>query len=73
MKINLVNNLLKFLLILVLFSMPIIGFAQSDPDPGCDPLDPACPIDGGLSALLVLGAGYGIKKVRDARKTSNNA
>ncbi|MEO6681603.1 MAG: hypothetical protein ABIN48_02155 [Ginsengibacter sp.] len=41
-------------------------------DPGCDPLDPKCPIDGGLSALLVLGAGYGIRKVRKARKAAEN-
>lgn len=37
-------------------------------DPSCDPMDPACPIDGGLSALLAIGVGYGIKKVTDARK-----
>ena len=40
-------------------------------DGGCDPVDPGCPIDGGLSALLVVGAGYGIRKVRQARKTVN--
>lgn len=43
--------------------------AQFGIDPGCDTLDPGCPIDGGLSALLVLGAGYGIRRVRKARKT----
>ena len=41
-------------------------------DGGCDSLDPGCPIDGGLSALLVLGAGYGIRKVRRSRKTADN-
>jgi len=39
------------------------------PDPCTDPLD-YCPIDSGLSALLVIGVGYGIKKVIDSRKMS---
>ncbi|HVX48512.1 MAG TPA: hypothetical protein VHB48_00085 [Chitinophagaceae bacterium] len=30
--------------------------------------DPGAPIDGGISLLIAAGAGYGIKKVRDARK-----
>ena len=52
--------------------MPMFVMAGEGPgDGGCDPLDPKCPIDGGLSALLVLGAGYGIKKVREARKANN--
>ena len=48
-------------------------------DPGCDPqcncrADMSiCPIDGGLSFLLALGVGYGIKKVRDARKKDTSA
>ena len=50
--------------------MPMFVIAQGDPS--CDPLDPACPIDGGLSALLAVGVGYGIRKVRQARKTVNN-
>ncbi len=29
---------------------------------------PATPIDGGLGILLVAGAAYGIKKIRDKRK-----
>ena len=51
--------------------LPVATFAQGDP--GCDPLDPACPIDGGLALLLAAGAGYGIKKVRDARKQEREA
>lgn len=52
-----------------LLSLPLIGlmvlasspiFAQS--------CNPNVPIDGGLSALLVAGAGYGIKKINDKRK-----
>ncbi|HZW69622.1 MAG TPA: hypothetical protein VFF57_02055 [Hanamia sp.] len=29
-------------------------------DPGCDPDDPYCPIDGGLTVLIIFGAGYGV-------------
>ncbi len=47
--------------------VPSLLYAQADG--GCDPLDPACPIDGGVIALLVTGAGYGIKKVIDTKKT----
>lgn len=41
--------------------MAVPGFAQG-PDPGCDPLDPSCPIDGGLSILLAVGVGLGAKR-----------
>ena len=37
-------------------------------DPGCDPLDPACPIDGGLSLLIAAGIGLGAKKAYDQKK-----
>lgn len=61
--------LLMFSFILIIFiCFPGIVHAQDGTDPGCDVLDPKCPIDGGLSALLVIGVGYGIKKVRDARQ-----
>lgn len=30
--------------------------------------NPNIPIDGGISALLAAGAGYGIKKIYDSRK-----
>ena len=74
------NSILLFLLIMVfLVFLPTLIHAQpydacaGMPDPGCDPADtsPACicPIDGGLSALIALGLGYGIKKVKDGRKS----
>lgn len=31
-------------------------------DPGCDPDDPYCPIDSGLTVLLIFGAGYGVAR-----------
>jgi hypothetical protein len=41
-----------------------------DPGNPCtDPLD-YCPIDSGLSALLIIGVGYGLKKVMDSRRMS---
>ncbi len=60
-------------LIVVFICLPSIVLAQVG-DPGCDPQcncradGSICPIDGGLTALLAVGIGYGIKKVRDARK-----
>jgi hypothetical protein len=47
---------------LLCFIIPLVGWAQG-PD---DPED--TPIDGGLGLLLAAGAGYGIKKYRDAKK-----
>ena len=41
---------------------------SAQPDPGCDPLDPACPIDGGLSLLIAAGIGIGAKKAYDSKK-----
>ncbi len=61
------TSIFNFIFLMILFvGLPQLLHAQ--PGGGCDPLDPKCPIDGGLTALLILGAGYGIKKVRDARK-----
>ena len=63
------------ILIVTTVCSPTYIYAQGGPgDPQCDPIDNTypdgtpCPIDGGLSALLAIGVGYGIKKARDARK-----
>ena len=51
-------------LVMIVFTcLPICANAQII-DPNCDPLDPKCPIDGGLGVLLATGIAYGIKKVR---------
>ena len=41
---------------------------QGPGDPSCDPLDPDCPIDGGLSLLIAAGIGLGAKKAYQERK-----
>ena len=54
------NTIFKSLPLLAVFtvlSFPL--FAQN--------CNPNIPIDGGLSALLVAGAGYGLKKIRDKK------
>ena len=65
------KRFLKRLLMICIFLMVFTclpGLVYAGPgDPYCDPLDPGCPIDGGLTALLAIGVGYGIKKVREAR------
>ena len=53
---------------LIIFSVCLPLITMANPDPSCDPSDPNCPIDGGVTALLAIGAAYGIKKVRDSRK-----
>lgn len=58
--------------LLFLFWLP--GSLSAQPpgpgDPGdCFGSDPMaqCPIDGGVTALLLVGIGYGVKKVRNSR------
>jgi hypothetical protein len=73
MKKVLTSFLLLSLLLFILMCLPALVSAQPG-DPGCDPgcncrADGSiCPIDGGLSLLLAIGAGYGIKKARDIKK-----
>ncbi len=57
-----------FLLVNVI--LPFNGMSQAVSDPGCDPLDPLCPIDGGLSLLIAAGIGLGAKKAYDKKKNS---
>lgn len=60
--------ILSLILILVLSIIPHLGFSLP-PDPlDCDfdPLDPRCPIDGGLS--LLVAAGIGLTAYRQKRK-----
>ncbi len=59
------------LVIFIFLIHPFTGIAQVV-DPGCDPLDPACPIDGGLSFLIAAGIGIGAKKAYDKKKRPVN-
>ncbi len=60
-------NLFRLMAIICCMAFPMICLAQGPPDP-CD----NCPIDGGLSALIAAGVGYGIKKYRDGKKKQVN-
>ena len=55
------------MVILISMIQPIKGTAQVV-DPGCDPLDPLCPIDGCVSLLIAAGIGLGAKKAYDKKK-----
>lgn len=55
---NIFSKSLPLVAFLLLASLPI--FAQN--------CNPNVPIDGGLSALLAAGAGYGIKKIYNKKK-----
>ena len=57
---------LQTLMILLIMLLPVLVHAQSDP--GTDP--DTAPIDGGLSLLIAGGVGYGVKKVREKRASS---
>lgn len=70
------------LLVLLLFCSTSNMFAQTTCPPGCSPhptrpgvcIGPSCPpgppglpIDGGLGFLLVLGAAYGVKRLKEKK------
>ncbi|CAN5895785.1 hypothetical protein BH11BAC4_BH11BAC4_01310 [soil metagenome] len=57
------------LVTLISLIQPLKGTSQVV-DPGCDPLDPTCPIDGGLSLLIAAGIGLGAKKAYDRKRKS---
>lgn len=59
--------LMTGMVLLASIAQPIKSTAQVS-DPGCDPLDPLCPIDGGLSLLIAAGIGLGAKKAYDNKK-----
>ena len=54
------NRSIRYIFIVGLFSLasilnPARSYGQGPTDPGCDPLDPACPIDDGITVLIVAG------------------
>ena len=58
-------------IILIMLLLPFSGFCQGDP--GCDPLDPACPIDGGVSLLIAAGLGLAAKRAYKKDKSDPEA
>ena len=49
------------ILTMLAFFSPIL--CKSQADPGCDPMEPGCPVDGGVLFLVAAGIGLGAKKI----------
>jgi hypothetical protein len=63
------RKLLMMTLLALVFAIALpLSTSAAPPDPDCDPLDPACPIDGGITILIAAGIGLGAKR---ALKKSN--
>ena len=64
-------SLLLILITVLTLVSSVNVFAQCDPF-----LDPFCtepiPLDGGIVALLVAGAAYGFKKIKDSTDSTNH-
>lgn len=59
------NNVRSICLVSVLIFY--INFLNAQPHPL--PRDPeSAPVDGGLSLLIITGAGYGVRKIRSSKK-----
>jgi hypothetical protein len=57
------RKLLMMVSIALLFAIVLpLNTNAAPPDPDCDPLDPACPIDGGITLLIAAGIGLGAKR-----------
>jgi hypothetical protein len=72
------KKLRSVLIIAMLMALPLLNFAQPLPNQngngshvGQTPV--GAPIDGGMSILLILGAGFGIKKLAALRKQEKEA
>jgi hypothetical protein len=67
MKIKFRTVFVGFALLVLTIGISFDSKAQIDPPPPdecADPLDPACPIDGGLVLLIAAGVGIGTKNAR---------
>jgi hypothetical protein len=54
----------KYTLIICLFLTTMNAYARQG-DPGMPGGDPDVPVDGGIGLLLLAGAAYGVKKIKD--------
>ncbi len=57
--------ILQIVILIVIIMLPMLVLAYPTSNPGYT--DPDAPIDGGLSLLIVAGAGYGAKKLNERR------
>lgn len=66
MKIKLRTAFVGVALLVLTIGLNFSAIAQDPPPPDecIDPLDPACPIDGGLVFLIAAGIGIGAKNAR---------
>jgi hypothetical protein len=55
---------MKKIMIILTLLISLNALAQADMDDG----DGTVPVDGGISILLLAGAAYGVKRVREHRK-----
>jgi hypothetical protein len=69
------GGLLLLLLMILVPTVSMAGFGGggSIGDPGCDPFDPECPIDGGLSLLIAAGIGLGARKAYQRKKAASHS
>lgn len=59
----------KYLLLLLFLCIVTVAIA-ADGDPGLPGGDPDVPLDGGVSLLVLAGAVYGVKRIREINKRS---
>lgn len=62
------KKIVNLVIVSALSLVPTLAMAQIDP--GCDPDDLLCPIDGGISLLIAAGIGIGAKRVYDEKEKS---
>ncbi len=69
LSVKMVLNRAFLITLFIVSSLSLLAQPPGPPEGDCfgsDPMD-ECPIDGGVGALLIVGVGYGIKKVRESR------
>ena len=68
---TLIKKMITQVVIMIFLACPIALFAQPDAN-GNDPDQSDLPVDGGLSLLLVSGAVYGLKRLRDHQRDNRS-
>lgn len=63
------NKTIAHIILIIIIFLPIVALAQPGNGVPDDP-GPEVPIDGGASLLVGAAALYGIRKMRDKRKTA---